>query len=89
MCGWSQLLSGHKEATSYPQTHVSATVCVLWRDLWPWGKVVRSRLSRVSFSQIYWALKKKILLFCAKALLELVLDYRAQMRRASVTTTAA
>lgn len=40
MCGWSQLVSGHKEATSYPQTHVSATVCVLWRLLWPWDKVV-------------------------------------------------
>lgn len=33
----------------------------------------------------FTGIKKKILLFCAKAPLELVLGYRARMRRASVT----
>lgn len=55
MCGWSQLVSGHKEATSYPRlTLVPLSVFCGETPVAVGQGGAKSRLSRVSFSQIYW-----------------------------------
>lgn len=62
-----------------------------WRDSCGWDKMVLEIGSPESHLVNLLGIKKKTkqLLFCAKTPLELVLDYRAQMRRACVTGQAA
>lgn len=85
--GGVSLLVGTRKQLPTPRL-VSATVCVLWstcvsveRLLWLWDKMVLEVGSPESHLVNLLGIKKKIL-FCAKTPLELVLDYRARMRKA-------